>query len=336
MIPARTALRFGARFLQRRAPTPRPLACSLLLTPRCNLDCLGCSYRETFGGTHDEPELDTAGMSRIIRALGRSGLPVLIMAGGEPMLRADLFTLAARARDAGMFTVLFTNATLIDRPGARRIRTLFHRCLVSVDGTEQDNDAVRGPGSYRLAAQGIRTLAAQRGRARVIAACVVNKWNVLRLGDYIEAMRELGVHGVKLQANFLPHMHPSPEDAAHGLAAVLAAKRAHPGFVMGSPGFFHSMADYFAGRHTGQCFAAHMGHIVISPSGKYSLCCYRPTELDTVAAPADLDRTTPAQRSALVRGCPGCHRYDEDVLHALFRGNLRHVRPRALAENLRI
>jgi MoaA/NifB/PqqE/SkfB family radical SAM enzyme len=336
MIPMRTAMRLARRVLEYRLTTRRrPLLCSFLVTSRCNLSCQGCSFDHTFlaSGPAPRDDMGTQAALHLIHGFARASLPVMIFAGGEPLLRPDLYDLACAARSHGIFSVLFTNGTLIDRDAAYCMDACFHRCLISIDGVAEHNDAVRGTGSFDNAVAGLQMLAARRRRTRVIAACVINRHNASHLAAYALQMRDAGAHGVKFQANFLKNMHPDPQTAEHGVRELLALRKSMPGFIMGSDEFFAGLLDYFRGNASPTCFASSPHHVVVSPWGRLSLCCYRPTELDGVSSARDLDQLQEAACRELTRGCEGCFRYDESVLHALLHAPLREIPVRAIIRN---
>ena len=89
-------------------------------------------------------ELDTAEVLRVMEDLKAFGVPALILSGGEPLLRRDIFTIADRAKALGFYTALSTNGTLIDAPLAQRIRdTGFDYVGISLDGLGATHDRFR-------------------------------------------------------------------------------------------------------------------------------------------------------------------------------------------------
>ena len=87
------------------------------------------------------------------------GKPVLVMSGGEPLFRHDLFELGAYGVSLGFRMALATNGTLIRRRSPTRIAdTGFSRVAISLDGADAaTHDAFRGlPGSHERALNGIR------------------------------------------------------------------------------------------------------------------------------------------------------------------------------------
>ncbi|MGE0358975.1 MAG: heme d1 biosynthesis radical SAM protein NirJ [Burkholderiales bacterium] len=112
------------------------------LIRRCNLACMHCY---SISADVDFPgELGTEDVMRVMDDLKAFGVPALILSGGEPLLRRDIFEIAARAKRMGFYTALSTNGTLIDAPLARRIgETGFDYVGISLDGIEATHDRFR-------------------------------------------------------------------------------------------------------------------------------------------------------------------------------------------------
>jgi len=112
------------------------------LIRRCNLTCMHCYSISTdvdFPG-----ELSTSEALRVLDDLKAARVPALILSGGEPLLRKDLFPLASRARALGFYTALSTNGTLIDQPLAERVAAArFDYVGISLDGLAATHDRFR-------------------------------------------------------------------------------------------------------------------------------------------------------------------------------------------------
>src|SRR5512142_3154726 len=89
------------------------------VTKACNLTCLHC-YRDA--GQKLADELDTAEGKKLIREIANSGFRILILSGGEPLLRPDIFELIAEAKACGLRAVLGTNGTMLTPPTIRRLK----------------------------------------------------------------------------------------------------------------------------------------------------------------------------------------------------------------------
>jgi heme d1 biosynthesis radical SAM protein NirJ len=139
---------------ERRAP-PGPVVIWNLVR-RCNLTCRHCysiSADKDFPG-----ELSTAEVSAVMDDLRTFGVPVLILSGGEPLLRPDLFAIAARAKALGFYTALSTNGTLIDGPMAQRVAAIgFDYVGISLDGIAATHDRFRRlPGAFERSLRAVR------------------------------------------------------------------------------------------------------------------------------------------------------------------------------------
>ena len=89
------------------------------LIRRCNLNCKHCysiSADKDFPG-----EQSTAEIFTVMDDLKAFGVPVLILSGGEPLLRPDIFEISRRAKDMGFYVGLSTNGTLIGDDNIERI-----------------------------------------------------------------------------------------------------------------------------------------------------------------------------------------------------------------------
>ena len=112
------------------------------LIRRCNLTCMHCY---SISADIDFPgELSTQEVISVMHDLRVYGVPALILSGGEPLLRPDLFEIAAHAKSLGFHIALSTNGTLIDTPMALRVRDAgFGYVGISLDGLAATHDRFR-------------------------------------------------------------------------------------------------------------------------------------------------------------------------------------------------
>ncbi len=112
------------------------------LIRRCNLTCQHCYSVSTdidFPG-----ELSTAEVFAVMDDLRRFRVPVLILSGGEPLIRPDLYDIARRAKDMGFYTALSSNGTLMDDAHVARMREIgFDYVGISLDGRRETHDRFR-------------------------------------------------------------------------------------------------------------------------------------------------------------------------------------------------
>lgn len=139
----------------RRGAPPGPVVIWNLIR-RCNLTCKHCY---SLSADHDYAgELATQEVFGVMDDLKAFHVPVLILSGGEPLLRPDIFEIAERARAMRFYVGLSTNGTLIDEPMAERVAAAgFEYVGISLDGIGATHDKFR-----RLDGAFDRSLAAVR------------------------------------------------------------------------------------------------------------------------------------------------------------------------------
>ncbi len=135
-------------------PTLRMIAWEV--TRSCNLNCIHCRAASERGPYPDE--LNTEESLRIITDIANFTKPVIILTGGEPLLREDIFELAQYGTQLGLRMVMAPNGTLIDAEKASRIKMSgIQRVSISLDGaTEESHDQFRRvKGAFAGALRGI-------------------------------------------------------------------------------------------------------------------------------------------------------------------------------------
>ncbi|MGV8058125.1 MAG: heme b synthase [Smithellaceae bacterium] len=129
------------------------------VTRSCNLNCVHCRAAAKCGPYPGE--LSSGKCLALIDEIAAVSSPVIILTGGEPLLRPDIFEIAAYGTQKGLRMVMATNGTLVDEPTARKmIESGIRRVSVSIDGKDmQSHDAFRGePGAFDGAMQGIKAM----------------------------------------------------------------------------------------------------------------------------------------------------------------------------------
>ena len=129
------------------------------VTRSCNLNCLHCRAASSCGPYPGE--LSTEKCLALIDEIAAVSSPVIILTGGEPLLRPDIFDIAARGTKKGLRMVMATNGTLVDAPMAQKmIAAGIKRVSISIDGKDaQSHDVFRGePGAFDGAMRGIAAM----------------------------------------------------------------------------------------------------------------------------------------------------------------------------------
>lgn len=126
------------------------------LVRRCNLTCKHCysiSADKDFAG-----ELSTEEVFRVMDDLKAFRVPVLILSGGEPLMRPDIFEIGRRAKQMGFYVGLSSNGTLITEDNIGQLADVgFDYVGVSLDGIEATHDIFRRKaGAFRESLHGIR------------------------------------------------------------------------------------------------------------------------------------------------------------------------------------
>jgi heme d1 biosynthesis radical SAM protein NirJ len=113
------------------------------LIRRCNLLCKHCY---SISGDVDFPgELSTEEVYAVMDDLKAFRVPVLILSGGEPLLRPDIFDISRRAKAMGFYVGLSTNGTLIDEKMIEPISEVGYDYVgISLDGLGETHDRFRG------------------------------------------------------------------------------------------------------------------------------------------------------------------------------------------------
>jgi radical SAM protein with 4Fe4S-binding SPASM domain len=265
----------------------RPFSVHLDPTHRCDLRCAHCYLEER------EPDgLDTAAWRAVLRDLAELRVFQLVVGGGEPLLRADLFELLATARELRFATILKTHGGRVDAPTARELRRLAVRrvdvSLYALDPAVHET-VTRQPGSHARTLAGIEHLAAAGLPVRLscpvmatnaAAAPAVRDWAAARGFGFLASP---GLYDGNRGERLNERLGPGPA----GLAAFAALEEAA---ADGPPRDPTALPDPAAPL----CGAALVGAYV-GPAGDVRPCSMWPTVAGDV-------RVTPF--SALWRGSP--------------------------------
>jgi len=129
------------------------------VTRSCNLACVHCRASSLHGPY--EGELDTKACFTLIDNITTFAKPVVILTGGEPLLRDDIFEIASYGTEKGMRMVMATNGTLVTQGIVKKmIGAGIKRVSVSIDGKDaKSHDALRAvPGAFKGALRGIEAM----------------------------------------------------------------------------------------------------------------------------------------------------------------------------------
>jgi len=161
------------------------------VTKGCNLRCVHC--RATATELSSPTDLPTKKALDIIDQIAAFASPILVLSGGEPLYRSDIFQLARYATEKGLRVALATNGTLVTKEVARMISDSgVKRVSISLDGADAvTHDTFRGiPGAYEAALYGFRNLK-EVGMSMQINMTIA-RHNAAQLPEVLELAKSTG------------------------------------------------------------------------------------------------------------------------------------------------
>jgi Fe-coproporphyrin III synthase len=161
------------------------------LIRRCNLTCKHCY--STSADTHFHGELSTEEVFRTLEDLRQFRVPALILSGGEPLMRPDIYDIARKARELGFYVGLSTNGTLINRNNIQQLAAAgFDYVGISLDGDEETHDRFRQmKGAYRASLDAM-ALCREHG-IRVGGRFTLTEENAPQLPAMLDLMDQLDI-----------------------------------------------------------------------------------------------------------------------------------------------
>ncbi|MEM0123680.1 MAG: radical SAM protein [Conexivisphaerales archaeon] len=132
-------LRMVNGFIMTKYFNRTPFYATYNVTFRCNSRCVYCDYWKS-----DSPELNTENALKVVDRMSESGISMLAISGGEPLLRNDLNQLLKRARDLGVINTLNTSGLIIKEQLAFELAKYVDAITISIDGPPEVHDKQRG------------------------------------------------------------------------------------------------------------------------------------------------------------------------------------------------
>lgn len=165
-------------------------------THRCNSRCISCDWWKSSG----EDELTRDEVASLAAELALLRTRLVAFSGGEPLVRPDVFELAALFKRQGMRLHLLTSGILLPRY-AREVATLFDRVTVSLDATTPESyQRIRGVAGLQALEAGVGRLKALAPRLPIIARATIHAGNFRDLPRLIEKARAMGLDGISFLA----------------------------------------------------------------------------------------------------------------------------------------
>ena len=226
---------------------PRPFALLAELTYRCPLKCPYCSNPLQLA--RYKKELDAETWQRVLTEAAALGVVQVHFSGGEPLVRRDLATLVATARQLDLYSNLSTGATLADGPRLDELKSagLDSLQISLLDINARSNDWLAGTPSFEK-----KRLAVELARERdfpITLNVVLHRHNLDHLETIINLATDWKVDKLELahvqytgwafrnRAALLPH-----RSQVEHAAKVVATAREELG---GQLEILHVLPDYF-------------------------------------------------------------------------------------------
>jgi len=175
----------------KQKPPPQLRMVAWELTRGCNLACVHCrasAERGPYPG-----ELTTEECFRVMDGIAFISKPVIILTGGEPLLRTDIFDLTRYGSNKGFRMVMATNGTLITRENAREMKASgIQRISVSLDGPDAEtHDSFRKvKGAFEGSLRGIEI--ARQADLPFQINTTITKMNLHLIPDILRLAVDLG------------------------------------------------------------------------------------------------------------------------------------------------
>ncbi|MFQ6052835.1 MAG: radical SAM protein [Candidatus Bathyarchaeia archaeon] len=166
-------------------------------TFKCNLRCAHCYMDAKERESRDE--LTTEEGMMLIDQIAEVSRPVLVLSGGEPLLRDDILDLARYGSRRGLRMAMGTNGTMIDDEMARAIlKAGIKKVAVSIDSSGPEiHDSFRGvEGAWERAIEGVK--ACMRNGVGVQFNTTVTQQNFDDIDDILTMAEGLGVRDLHL------------------------------------------------------------------------------------------------------------------------------------------
>lgn len=218
--------------MQKEIYKPRLIAWEL--TRSCNLACRHCRASSERGPYPGELTLEEC--YKVLDDIASFAKPIMILTGGEPLLREDIFEIASYSSAKGLVTVMAPNGTLLTRETVRKIKASgVSGISVSLDGPDaSSHDSLRQvPGAFKRALEGLG-IAKEEGLSFQINS-TITKRNVAKIEEITRLALKLGAkkHDIFLlvptgRGKEMENEELAPEEYEEVLKLLCKLKKTYP------------------------------------------------------------------------------------------------------------
>jgi MoaA/NifB/PqqE/SkfB family radical SAM enzyme len=165
-------------------------------TARCNSRCVSCDWWRSDGAG----DLSLDEIARLAAELPRFGTRVVVLTGGEPLVRPDVMRVADLFRAQGLTLQLLTSGLALAKHAAE-IAARFQTVTVSLDGhTSELYRAIRGVDGLGAVEEGVRKLRGLAPAVGIWARATLHRHNFRHLPDLIAKSRAMGLDQISFLA----------------------------------------------------------------------------------------------------------------------------------------
>jgi hopanoid biosynthesis associated radical SAM protein HpnH len=254
-VPLHQALRVGAYVVKQHLLGRKRYPLVLMLEPlfRCNLACAGC-------GKIDYPaEIlnQRLSVAECLEAVDECGAPVVVIAGGEPLLHKEIDQVVQGIIARKKFVIMCTNALLLEKKMHLFKPNPFFSWSVHLDGNRDDHDkSVCQDGVYDRCISAIAKVKAAGFRC-IINATLFNNADPERMARFFDDVMEMGIDGISVSPGYAYERAPDQQhflnrNATKELFRGIFA-RALPGKKKWSFNQSSLFLDFLAGNQTYHC-----------------------------------------------------------------------------------
>jgi hopanoid biosynthesis associated radical SAM protein HpnH len=256
-ISLHEALAVGAYVVRQHLAGRKRYPLVLMLEPlyRCNLACAGCGKID-----YPDPILNQRmSVADALGAIDECGAPVVVMAGGEPLLHKDLPEIVRGAIARRKFVTVCTNALLLEKVIDQYQPSRYFNWSVHLDGDREMHDkSVCQAGVYDRAVSAMRA-ARQRGFRVNINCTLFNGADPERVARFFDDVKALGVDGITVSPGYAYERAPDQQHFLNRTATKelfrSIFRRARDGRGAKSWPLFQSslFLDFLAGNRSYHC-----------------------------------------------------------------------------------
>lgn len=239
------------------------------ITKRCNLKCNGC-YSHVL---HQTPgnEMPLEDLRQILEQAGELGVSFVLLAGGEPLLRADILDVTLRFPE--IIFPLFTNGTLLSGKILDKLQPQKHVIpILSMEGWERETDERRGRGVFRNSLKAMQKLRDLNIFFGISLTVTRDNLDLVTGDSFIEEFMNVGCR-LFFFVEYIP-VQEGTEELVISQVQREALESSMERLKSKFPGLFIS----FPGdeKMYGGCLAAGRGFIHISADGRVEPCPFAP------------------------------------------------------------